>query len=41
MIALVSEGDHLQFEVNLQLVDKVGIKLSSKMLQIARSVRGY
>jgi YfiR/HmsC-like len=40
MIALVNDGEGLQFEVNLERVERVGIKLSSKMLQIARQVRG-
>jgi YfiR/HmsC-like len=40
MIELVSEGEHLQFEVNLTPVEQAGIKLSSKMLQIAREVQG-
>ena len=39
MIGLVNDGNHLQFEVNLKRVEQVGIKLSSKMLQIARAVR--
>ena len=40
MIELVSDGNHLQFEVNLAPVEHVGIKLSSKMLQIAKEVKG-
>lgn len=40
MIELVSDGNHLQFEVNLDAVEQVGIKMSSKMLQIAQKVRG-
>ncbi len=40
MIELVSDGNHLQFEVNLAPVEHAGIKLSSKMLQIAREVKG-
>lgn len=40
MIALVNDGGRLQFEVNLERVEHTGIKLSSKMLQIARDVRG-
>lgn len=40
MIALIDEGGRLQFEVNLARVTQVKIKLSSKMLQIARSVSG-
>ncbi|MBK8817396.1 MAG: YfiR family protein [Methylococcaceae bacterium] len=40
MIELVSEGDHLLFEVNLTPVEQAGIKISSKMLQIAREVQG-
>lgn len=40
MIELISDGTHLQFEVNLEPVTQVGIKLSSKMLQIAREVKG-
>jgi YfiR/HmsC-like len=40
MIVLVSDGNHLQFEVDLWRAERVGIKMSSKMLQIAREVRG-
>lgn len=40
MIGLVSDGAHLQFEVNLEPVERAGIKLSSKMLQIALVVKG-
>ncbi|MEQ1544325.1 YfiR family protein [Methyloglobulus sp.] len=40
MIALVNDGVRLQFEVDLERVEHTGIKLSSKMLQIAREVRG-
>lgn len=40
MVELVSDGKHLQFEVNLIPVEQAGIKLSSKMLQIAREVQG-
>jgi YfiR/HmsC-like len=40
MIALINDGGRLQFEVNLERVEHTGIKLSSKMLQIARDVRG-
>jgi hypothetical protein len=40
MIALIYDGMRLQFEVNLERVEHTGIKLSSKMLQIAREVRG-
>ncbi len=40
MIELIQEEKRLQFEVNLAPVERVKIKLSSKMLQIARDVRG-
>jgi hypothetical protein len=40
MIVLINDGVRLQFEVNLERVEHTGIKLSSKMLQIAREVRG-
>lgn len=40
MIALVNDGVRLRFEVDLGRVEHTGIKLSSKMLQIAREVRG-
>jgi len=39
MINLVNEDNRLQFEVNLELVEKVGIEMSSQMLKIARKVR--
>jgi YfiR/HmsC-like len=40
MVNLVSEDNRLQFEVNLELVEKTGIEMSSQMLKIAREVRG-
>lgn len=40
MIELIQEEKRLQFEVNLAPAERVKIKLSSKMLQIARDVRG-
>ena len=40
MVNLVNEDNRLQFEVNLELVGKVGIEMSSQMLKIAREVRG-
>ena len=40
MINLVNEDNRLQFEVNLELVEKVGIEMSSQILKIARKVRG-
>jgi hypothetical protein len=39
MVNLVSEDNHLQFEVNLELAKKAGIEMSSQMLKIAREVR--
>ena len=39
MIALVYD-ERLRFEVNLEPVRRVGLKLSSKMLALARDVRG-
>lgn len=40
MISLVNEDNRLQFEVNLELVEKAGIEMSSQILKIARTVRG-
>ena len=40
MISLVNEDNRLQFEVNLELVEKAGIEMSSQILKIARDVRG-
>lgn len=40
MIALASDGNRLQFEVNLERIENLGIKMSSQILQIARAVRG-
>ena len=40
MIELVNEGNHLHFDVNLTPVEQAGIKISSKMLQIAHEVQG-
>jgi YfiR/HmsC-like len=39
MIALISEDEHLKFDVNLELVERMGIKMSSQILQIANEVR--
>jgi YfiR/HmsC-like len=39
MIALVNDGEHLKFNVNLGLVESLGIKMSSQILQIANEVR--
>jgi YfiR/HmsC-like len=40
MIALINDGDRLQFEVNLERVRPAGLKLSAQLLKIAREVRG-
>lgn len=40
MIALLADGSRLQFEVNLAQVKRVGLKLNSQMLAIARNVLG-
>jgi hypothetical protein len=40
MIALINNGERLQFEVNLDRVKESHIKLSSQMLKIARHIRG-
>jgi hypothetical protein len=40
MIVLIDDGKRLQFEVNLDQVKRAGLKLSSQLLQIARTVRG-
>jgi len=39
MIALFNDGKRLQFSVDLKRVEQAGIKLSSKMLQVASEVR--
>lgn len=40
MIVLIDDDKHLQFEVNLERVKHAGLKLSGKLLEIAREVRG-
>jgi YfiR/HmsC-like len=40
MIALVDDGEHLQFEVNLPPLKAAGLKLSAQLLKIARDVKG-
>jgi hypothetical protein len=39
MIVLFNDGIRLQFSVDLKRVEQAGIKLSSKMLQVASEVR--
>jgi len=39
MIVLKNNGSRLQFGVDLRRVEKSGIKISSKMLQVANEVR--
>jgi hypothetical protein len=38
MIGLVSGANRLQFEVNLQPVNRVGLKLNAQLLNLARKV---
>lgn len=40
MIALIDDGNRLQFEVNLARTKPVGLKLSAQLLKIAKDVRG-
>lgn len=40
MIALIDDGNRLQFEVNLARTKLVGLKLSAQLLKIAKDVRG-
>lgn len=40
MIVLINDDERLQFEVNLEPVKRVGLKLSAQLLQIAHEVRG-
>jgi YfiR/HmsC-like len=40
MIALIDDGNRLQFEVNLERVRPTGLKLRAQLLKIARDVRG-
>lgn len=40
MIVLIDEGSRLQFEVNLEPVRKVRLRLTSQLLKIARDVKG-
>jgi hypothetical protein len=40
MIMLVDDGSRLQFEVNLEPIRKVGLKLNAQLLGIARNVLG-
>ena len=39
MINLVMEGKNVRFEVNMDAVNKAGIKMSSKLLKLARIVK--
>jgi hypothetical protein len=40
MIGLVSVGDRIQFEVNTDVAHAAGLKISSQLLRLARTVRG-
>jgi YfiR/HmsC-like len=40
MIVLIDDDERLQFEVNLERVKRVGLKLNAQLLQIAHEVRG-
>ncbi len=40
MVSLINDGKNLNFEVNLEKVKHVGLKLNAQLLQIARDVRG-
>jgi hypothetical protein len=39
MIALVNSGDHIQIEVNLEAAQGAGIRISSRVLNLATIVR--
>jgi hypothetical protein len=39
MIALVNSGDHIQIEVNLEAAQSAGIRISSRVLNLATIVR--
>jgi len=40
MIGLVGVGGRIQFEVNTDLAQAAGLKISSQLLRLARTVRG-
>ncbi len=40
MIALVREGNRLRFEINQRAAERAGVRLSSKLLALARVVHG-
>lgn len=40
MIGLLSEGGRIQFEVNSDVAQAAGLKISSQLLRLARTVRG-
>ena len=40
MIGLVAVGDRIQFEVNAEVAQAAGLKISSQLLRLARTVRG-
>lgn len=40
MIGLVAEGGRIQFEVNAEVTHAAGLKISSQLMRLARTVRG-
>lgn len=40
MIGLVAEGGRIQFEVNAEVAHAAGLKISSQLMRLARTVRG-
>lgn len=40
MIGLVAEGGRIQFEVHAEVTQRAGLKISSQLLRLARTVRG-
>jgi hypothetical protein len=39
MITLVLEGDRVRFDINLQVATDAHLKISSKLLELARTVK--
>jgi hypothetical protein len=40
MIFLTMEGNRVQFEVNMEAVERAKLRISSKALKLARAVKG-
>jgi hypothetical protein len=40
MIFLTMEGTRVQFEVNMEAVERAKLRISSKALKLARAVKG-